>query len=131
MSHKASFQTRQIVAYVSVHTQTRLIQLYIVQGNNINYKYLISKLHSCNISFHQYCYGIEKIPNDDYYCDICTENMLNSTIKKQADTSQNYVCFICKLRNSPLKKLEDEWFHVTCLFTNSWGKFTVVFFYSF
>lgn len=28
----------------------------------------------CNASFHKYCYGIEKIPENDFYCDTCYED---------------------------------------------------------
>ena len=26
---------------------------------------------SCNASFHQACYGVEKITEDKFYCDVC------------------------------------------------------------
>lgn len=33
----------------------------------------------------------------------------------------NAKCSICKMTTGPLKKIEDNWFHVTCLIINSWG----------
>ena len=29
----------------------------------------------CNASFHKHCFGIQKIPEGDFYCDVCEEQM--------------------------------------------------------
>ena len=28
----------------------------------------------CNASVHQFCYGIQKVPENDFFCDPCIED---------------------------------------------------------
>lgn len=53
----------------------------------------------CKISLHKLCYGIEKIPENDYYCDVC---------EMQIKDKKNKVvcCFLCKKEEFPLKKID-------------------------
>ena len=76
----------------------------------------------CNASFHKYCYGIEKIPENDFYCDTCYEDY---KYKKRSTNfyKEIYNCIICKLSHKPLKKVDNNWFHIQCLYFMNLGKF--------
>lgn len=39
---------------------------------------------NCDISFHQYCYGVSRIPNEDFFCDVCNASGTVSKRPKQA-----------------------------------------------
>jgi len=98
---------------------------------------------SCNISVHQSCYGIEKVPSEDYFCHAClyfkrekrensTENQIiphQSTETKLSDPLPTF-CEVCPRRQGafiqtyikPTKKrgkivpkqLSPKWVHVVC-----------------
>ena len=68
----------------------------------------IVQCETCQISVHQYCYGIQSIPKGDtpWYCDVC-----------DADEDQPVSCAICPLqRKGAFKHTDDgdEWAHVVC-----------------
>lgn len=75
---------------------------------------------SCNVAVHQECYGISKIPEGDYFCDLCTfKNKNNKAIF-------NKECIICKMSKGAMKKLDkigENWVHVTCVFISQFLSF--------
>lgn len=68
----------------------------------------------CKISVHKLCYGIEKIPENDYYCEVCEMQIKD---KKNKVVS----CFLCKKEDLPMKKIEKQWYHIQCLIMMNLG----------
>jgi len=88
----------------------------------------------CDASFHQFCYGMPQLPNDDVYCDAClfekhyksapqTQNpnlKLNKigarSMELEKPRSDEVRCRICGMQEFPLKRFKkNEWYHMTCL----------------
>jgi len=90
---------------------------------------------SCNISVHQRCYGIEKVPSEDYFCHACTyfkrdkksekeESLVpNRRPEKEASRKTSplpIVCEICPRRQGAFirvftkKETKAKWVHVVC-----------------
>ncbi|TMW56968.1 hypothetical protein Poli38472_002893 [Pythium oligandrum] len=70
----------------------------------------IVQCERCKVAVHQYCYGIEKIPEGDipWFCDYCGDS---------DDSATNATCALCPLKRktSAFKKtLEGDWVHVVC-----------------
>ena len=57
--------------------------------------------------FHQECYGVKKIPEEDWYCDQCKFNC-----------PKEQTCAICKQSGSGMKLTADgkQWAHLSCVF---------------
>ena len=61
----------------------------------------------CNVSFHQSCYGIQRIPSGEYLCNLCV---------KVLSGKKNIKCSLCRSAFGALKQVEKEkWAHVTCI----------------
>ncbi len=90
---------------------------------------------SCNISVHQNCYGIEKVPSEDYFCHACTyfksdkpqkeEYLVQSDRRRKEAASTKtsslpIVCEMCPRRQGAFirtlmkKSTEVKWVHVVC-----------------
>jgi hypothetical protein len=91
---------------------------------------------SCNVAVHQLCYGIEKVPDGDYYCIACRyykrdrlmETMSNRqlTVKDASTTSRTALdplpicCELCPVRQGAYTQSafhfssEIKWVHMTC-----------------
>jgi hypothetical protein len=87
---------------------------------------------SCNISVHQQCYGIDKVPVDDYYCHTCVK-FNDKKIEQKSLTQHNnihtkieqkippqIVCEVCPRRQGAFiqtnikNSKEPKWVHVVC-----------------
>ncbi|KAF4042505.1 PHD-zinc-finger like domain [Phytophthora infestans] len=70
----------------------------------------IVQCEKCSVAVHQYCYGIEAVPEGDepWFCDFCTE---------PNGSSADATCELCPLKRpkSAFKKtIEGKWVHVVC-----------------
>ncbi|ETI47297.1 hypothetical protein L914_08170 [Phytophthora nicotianae] len=70
----------------------------------------IVQCEKCSVAVHQYCYGIESVPEGDepWFCDFCTE---------PNGPSADATCELCPLKRqkSAFKKtVEGKWVHVVC-----------------
>ena len=60
----------------------------------------------CNIAVHQACYGINEVPDGDFFCDRCLA-------VKNFESPPS--CVICPLTDGAFKKTsEGQWVHLTC-----------------
>jgi PHD-finger len=126
---------RLIAQFASTTSLMIIIQLSTALGNRTN----VMIMNSCDISFHQYCYGIFELPTSDFYCDIC----VHTNTKKKTASSKNrrhipkgkineftissekpaerkvpndIFCRVCLQNDFPLKRMKkNEWYHITCL----------------
>lgn len=88
---------------------------------------------SCNVSVHQQCYGIEKVPSEDYFCHACAYSRRVKIEKSESDLGnlakqpQSVYCEVCPQRKGAFietydiasKKKEgsknlSKWVHVVC-----------------
>ena len=82
---------------------------------------------SCDVPVHQHCYGVEKIPSEDYYCLACRHLGLDASKQTSNDDSGRYpiICSLCPHREGALIRsnipyAEDDarkigtWVHVVC-----------------
>ena len=93
---------------------------------------------ACNVAVHQICYGVEKIPEGDYYCIACRHFKRDQMIQSKPDSALNdaatvprsklpplpIVCELCPLKKGAYTRLDDpkstpnssssKWIHMTC-----------------
>lgn len=83
---------------------------------------------SCDVAVHQICYGIEKVPEGDYYCYACTrlrsENIARVEDEQRMTQRLPISCELCPLKTGAFvqtatKTDEDaapfgKWIHVVC-----------------
>ena len=89
---------------------------------------------SCNVAVHQQCYGVEKIPEGDYYCIACRHYERDKMIQSMSETSRlqaradlpplPIVCELCPSKNGAFTRLKNlktesdpsdaKWVHMTC-----------------
>jgi hypothetical protein len=95
---------------------------------------------ACNVAVHQICYGVEKIPEGDYYCIACRHFKRDQMIRSKPDTCLKdgatattrpdlpplpIVCELCPVKHGAFTRLDtpmsasDEssvtkWVHMTC-----------------
>lgn len=63
----------------------------------------------CDLAVHQGCYGIVKLPSNEFYCDRC------SIEDDGEDPSSSVFCQLCSLRDGAFKRTVDgKWVHVVC-----------------
>ena len=75
---------------------------------------------ACNVAVHQFCYGIEQIPNGDYYCMPCRDlgRHLQPSTAEARRLPLN--CELCPLRDGAFVRADvkgqegDRWVHVVC-----------------
>lgn len=61
---------------------------------------------SCNVPLHKNCYGIDVIPEEDWYCEPCRRKLSPSTLH----------CIICNKTNGAFKPTVDgQWIHSLCV----------------
>ncbi|TMW65772.1 hypothetical protein Poli38472_008414 [Pythium oligandrum] len=59
----------------------------------------------CNVAVHQFCYGIPRLPTDDWFCDFCASQ----------DGSSSARCALCPLRGGAFRRSScGQWVHVQC-----------------
>ncbi len=83
---------------------------------------------SCDVAVHQICYGIEKVPEGDYYCYACTR-LQRETVDHGADTvgstqPRGVCCELCPLKTGAFIETATKadidtapfgkWIHVVC-----------------
>ena len=82
---------------------------------------------ACNVAVHQYCYGIDKIPEGDYYCMPCRrlgrDNHNTSPQMAAIPQPLPICCELCPLRQGAFIRTDtkpldgstgDRWVHVVC-----------------
>merc|ERR1712238_419631 len=94
---------------------------------------------ACNVAVHQICYGVEKIPEGDYYCIACRHFKRGQIIKSKPDSCLKdaaavprpdlpplpIVCEICPVKHGAFTQLDTpksvfddsfdtKWVHMTC-----------------
>ncbi|KAK8810564.1 hypothetical protein WA158_007139 [Blastocystis sp. Blastoise] len=64
---------------------------------------------ACGVGVHKECYGIQSIPEDDWFCDVCTQHLSPKDIH----------CVICDQTSGAFKHtVNNTWIHsLCCLFT--------------
>lgn len=63
----------------------------------------------CDLAVHQGCYGIVKLPSNEFYCDRC------SIEDDGEDPASSVFCQLCSLRDGAFKRTVDgKWVHVVC-----------------
>ena len=60
----------------------------------------------CEIGVHQECYGIKAVPEDDWFCDRCSEKL----------PASEAACALCPISGGALKRCTKgaRWAHVVC-----------------
>lgn len=98
----------------------------------------------CNTSFHQACYGVEQLPKEKFYCEVCIylRTPLTSTSpsasslppqdKDNKDSKDSKdcpsrkqkrpQCHLCYKHSFPMKLINNRFYHVTCLVLFELGK---------
>ena len=95
---------------------------------------------ACNVAVHQICYGVEKIPEGDYYCIACRHFKRDQMIRSKPDTCLKdgatattrpdlpplpIVCELCPVKHGAFTRLDTpmsasddssvtKWVHMTC-----------------
>jgi hypothetical protein len=92
---------------------------------------------ACNVAVHQICYGVERIPEGDYYCIACRHYERDKMIQSMSETSRltaraklpplPIVCELCPSKKGAFTRLETaksacnpcdsntaKWVHMTC-----------------
>jgi hypothetical protein len=95
---------------------------------------------ACNVAVHQICYGVEKIPEGDYYCIACRHFKRDQMILSKPDTCLKdgataatrpdlpplpIVCELCPVKHGAFTRLDTpmsasddssvtKWVHMTC-----------------
>ena len=68
----------------------------------------VMKFNIVDMAVHQGCYGIEELPEGDWYCDVCASGKDIRTV----------FCELCPNTEDKAYKRtdEDKWVHVNCAF---------------
>jgi hypothetical protein len=83
---------------------------------------------SCDVAVHQICYGIEKVPEGDYYCYACTRiqrvTVLHTSNEGGSHQPHRVCCELCPLRTGAFIETATKadidtapfgkWIHVVC-----------------
>jgi len=92
---------------------------------------------ACNVAVHQICYGVERIPEGDYYCIACRHYERDKMIQSMSETSRltaranlpplPIVCELCPSKKGAFTRLDTsksacdscdsntaKWVHMTC-----------------
>lgn len=67
----------------------------VCNSGDYNEKNLIVYCSMCNVSTHQMCYGMQKVPKDDWVCDLCIKFGCNGKYLR---------CWMCNCRGGVLKE---------------------------
>jgi hypothetical protein len=63
----------------------------------------------CDLAVHQKCYGIVKVPSNDFYCDRCSAETAG------VDPARSVYCQLCPYRDGAFKRtVDNKWIHVAC-----------------
>jgi hypothetical protein len=73
----------------------------------------------CGQCVHTHCYGLDAVPNGDFYCESCLEINLQKNYVKN-DKEEKPRCVLCRKSTGMMKKSTcDRWVHLVCvLFTS-------------
>nr|CCA13936.1 kinesinlike protein putative [Albugo laibachii Nc14] len=67
----------------------------------------------CDLAVHQHCYGITKVPSNEFLCDRC-RNQDGSRISIDDATSKVF-CQLCPVQDGAFKQtIDGKWVHVVC-----------------
>lgn len=66
----------------------------------------------CECSFHQNCYQVQRIPTTNFYCDVCIY---------RESSPKSPRCRLCLLPQLVLKRIQDQFYHISCLFIHNVG----------
>ncbi|GLD96512.1 hypothetical protein PINS_up005195 [Pythium insidiosum] len=62
----------------------------------------------CDLAVHQRCYGVQRVPSNEFYCDRCRPEDTH-------DPAAEVYCQLCPLRDGAFKRTVDgKWVHVVC-----------------
>lgn len=67
----------------------------VCNSGDYNEKNLIVYCSMCNVSTHQLCYGMQKVPKEDWLCDLCVKFGANGKYLR---------CWMCNCRGGVLKE---------------------------
>ncbi|KAI9905558.1 hypothetical protein PsorP6_014013 [Peronosclerospora sorghi] len=63
----------------------------------------------CELAVHQRCYGMAKVPSNEFICDRCLAS------REGLDPVRNVFCQLCSLSDGAFKRtLHEKWVHVVC-----------------
>ncbi|TMW57035.1 hypothetical protein Poli38472_002960 [Pythium oligandrum] len=63
----------------------------------------------CDLAIHQRCYGIQRVPSSNFYCDRCRLE------DEGRDPAAEVYCQLCPLRDGAFKRtIDGKWVHVVC-----------------
>ena len=69
----------------------------------------------CNVGFHLNCYGLYKIPQGEFFCNLCEKNLYNIN---------NINCCLCQGKYGAMKLInENNWIHITCALISNYVEF--------
>lgn len=70
----------------------------------------------CNAAVHQACYGVDRIPEDDWYCEACREKAHVRSPRRDPTDAQQPTCVICLQSVGAFHRLRGslDWAHVLC-----------------
>lgn len=67
---------------------------------------------NCDVAVHQGCYGIQDVPEEDWYCAKCAKAV---TMPPGSINEDTFCCSLCPFNYGALKKTDqDGWAHVIC-----------------
>ncbi|KAJ0403602.1 hypothetical protein ATCC90586_007871 [Pythium insidiosum] len=62
----------------------------------------------CDLAVHQRCYGVQRVPSNEFYCDRCRPDETH-------DPAAEVYCQLCPLRDGAFKRtIDGKWVHVVC-----------------
>ncbi|OWZ14861.1 Kinesin [Phytophthora megakarya] len=63
----------------------------------------------CELAVHQRCYGMDKVPSNEFICDRCRST------REGIDPARDVFCQLCSLSDGAFKRTVDgKWVHVVC-----------------
>jgi len=72
----------------------------------------------CNLAVHKLCYGIEKIPEDDWFCNTCLYWKKKRSKDPLVDPDSKPIkCVLCDRKGGAMKECypeKDQWAHMVC-----------------
>lgn len=78
----------------------------------------------CSVAVHQSCYGLKEIPEGDWFCGVCEEELEQQSQNRDLDERSNmeveqvsFECFLCGQSGGAMRPTQDKkaWAHVSCV----------------